>query len=172
LLQDESLVVNLRRPADILVDHGVQSRSHDREWDKTALDVKVINALGRTHLEESVNDGLAAAEAYRQQQIEHLNTGELCAAQNVSYQPLVFTIQGGCERQAEAIFSRIAAAVAKCESASAMEGKAELMQRISLFLVRSAAKAIERRRSRHCSSEWLRSRRLGADAKLEEADAD
>ena len=79
LLQDESLVVNLRRPADILVDHGVQSRSQDREWDKTALDVKVINALGRTHLEESVNDGLAAAEAYRQQQIEHLNTGELCA---------------------------------------------------------------------------------------------
>ena len=135
-----------------------------------ALDVKVINALGRTHLEESANDGLAAAEAYRQQQIEHLNTGNLCAAQNVSYQPRVFTIQGGCERHAEAVLSRIAAGVAKCESANAMEVKAEMMQRISLCLVRSAARAIERRRSRHCSSEWLRSRRLVADAELEEAD--
>ena len=134
--------------------------------------MKVINALGRTHLEESVNDGLAAAQAYRQQQIEHLNTRELCAAQNVSHQPLVFTIQGGCERHAEPILSRNAAAVAKCESASAMEVKAELMQRIYLPLVRSAAKAIERRRSRHCSSEWLRSRRLVAEAELEEADVD
>ena len=115
-----------------------------------------------------MGDGLAAAEAYRQQQIEHLNTGEMCAAQNVSYQPLVFTIQGGCERHAESLLSRIAAAVAKCENTSPMEAKAELMQSISISLVRSAAKAIERRRNRHCSFKWLRSRRLVAETQLED----
>ena len=162
-------MVNLRRPADILVDHRGQSRDQQRRWERTALDVKIINALGQTHLEESMNDGLAAAESYRQQQIEHLRTGALCAAQNVSYQPLVFTIQGGCERHAEAILSRITAAVAKCESVSAMEVKAELMQRISLTLARAAARAIERRRDRHCSSDWLRARRLEAESRLDDA---
>ena len=168
VLQDDSIMVNLRRPADILVDGIGQSRDQGRQWERTALDVKVINALGQTHLQESMNGGLAAAESYRQEQIEHLRTGELRAAQNVSYQPLVFTIQGGCERHAEVILSRIAAAVAKCESVSAMEVKAELMQRISLALVRAAAKAIERRRNRHCSSDWLRARRLLAESELDD----
>ena len=149
LLQDESVMVNLRRPADVLIDRTGSAASGEREWDRIALDVKVINALGSSHFDASISDGLAAAESYRQEQIDHLNTGALCAAQNVSYQPLVFTCQGGCERHAEAILSRIASAVAECESVSTMEIKADLMQEISLSLVRSASKAVERRRPRH-----------------------
>ena len=49
ILQDDSIFVNLRRLADILVHHSGRSRSRDREWVRTALDVKVINALGQTH---------------------------------------------------------------------------------------------------------------------------
>ena len=159
-------MVNLRMPADVLIDRTSQAGNREREWDHTALDVKVINTLCPPHLEASISDGLVAAETYWQEQIDHLDTGELCAAQNVSYQPMVFTIQGGCERHAAAILSRIAAAVAKCENASPIGIKAELMQRLSLFLVRSAAKSVERRRNYHHATEWLRSRRWLAEADL------
>ena len=113
LLQDESIMVVLRRPADLLV-NGIGNRN--RNVLKSAIDVRVINALGPTHLDVTTGDGLAAAKSYRQQQIEHLRTGELCAAQDISYQPMVFTAQGGCERHAEALISQIAKAVAKCEN--------------------------------------------------------
>ena len=43
LLQDESIMVELRRLADILVDNVGNRNAHGG---KTALDVKVINALG------------------------------------------------------------------------------------------------------------------------------
>ena len=162
LLEDESIMVELRRPAGVLVDGFANRNPNTQQWSKTALDVKIINALGQCHLADSAVDGLAAAEAYRQQQLEHLRTGELCAAQGISYQPLVFTAQGGCERHAEALLSQIANAVAKCEDASPMEIKADMMQRISLSLARSVAKTIERRRSHHCTATWLRNRQAQA----------
>ena len=170
-LEDESITVELRRPADVLVE-GLRNRAmNSRMWSKTALDVKVINGLGRSHLQASSGDGLAAAEIYRQEQIEHLRTGELCAAQDISYQPLVFTAQCDCERHAEALISQIATSVAKCENSSAMEVKAEMMQRIALCLARSAAKAIDRRRNLHCTTSWLRARRQESVALLDVDDA-
>ena len=63
VLQDDSIMVNLRRPADILVDGIGQSRDQGRQWERTALDVKVINALGQTHLQESMSDGLVVIQA-------------------------------------------------------------------------------------------------------------
>ena len=116
-------------------------------------------------------DGVAAAETYKQQQIEQLRTGELCAARDVSYQPLVFTTQGGCERHAEALISQIAKSVAKCENSSVMEVKAEMMQRISLSLARSVAKAVERRRYLHCTPAWLRDSRHRAESSLDADEA-
>ena len=113
LLEDENVMVDLRRPADVLVDNPSNRGRNSRVWSKTALDVKVINGLGQSHLEASRGDGLAAAEIYRQEQIEHLRTGELCAAQDISYQPLVFTARGGCERHAEALISQIAKSIAQ-----------------------------------------------------------
>ena len=123
--------------------------------------------MGQTHLEATMGNGLAAAESYRQQQMEHLRTAELCAAQGISYQPMVFTAQGGCERHAEALISQISKAVAKCENTSQMEVKADIMQRISLSLARSASKAIERRRIKHCTSTWARCRRRQSESALE-----
>ena len=49
-----------------------------------------------------------------------------------------------------------------------MEIKADMMQRISLSLARSVAKTIERRRSHHCTTTWLRNRRAQADDLLDD----
>ena len=142
LLEDESIMVNLRRPADVLAD----MRPGTSDCVRTALDVKVINALRQGHLQDTSVGGLIAAENYREQQKLHLNTADLCAQRGICYEPLVFTTQGGMERHCEAILSKIAAGVAKNEDVSAAEVKAEITQEICLSLMRSVAKAILRRR--------------------------
>ena len=48
-----------------------------------------------------------AAESYYLQQLEHLNTAQLCAERGINYMPLVFTTQGGAERHAEAVFTQL-----------------------------------------------------------------
>ena len=113
---------------------------------RTALDVKVINGLGQGHFTASLQCGLSAASQYREQQMENLNTRELCSARGIWYEPVVFTVQGGIERHGEALLSRISQAVAKEEGISPAEAKAELVESISLSIGRSAAKAILRRR--------------------------
>ena len=75
LLEDDSIFVNLRRPADVLAVFG--PRPSSRIMERTALDVKVINALGQGHLDNTTRSGLAAAEVYRDEQLQRLNTAEL-----------------------------------------------------------------------------------------------
>ena len=70
LLEDESIMVNLRRPADVLAVMGQRSGSTRAE--RTAIDVKVINALGQGHVDDTARGGLAAADAYREEQLQHL----------------------------------------------------------------------------------------------------
>ena len=167
LLEDDSIFVNLRRPADVLAEMGsAGTPSGGAPWVRTALDVKVINAMGQGHLEDTCVGGLVAAEAYREQQKQHLNTADLCAQRGISYEPLVFTAQGGMERHAEAILSRIAAGVAKNEDASAAEIKAEFMQEVSVSLMRSVAKAVLRRRCNPCAAGALAAERGRAEAAL------
>ena len=139
LLEEPGVFVNLRRPADVLIQEG------SREITKTALDVKIINALGPDHYNATLSGSLKAAEAYREQALLHLNTAAMCAAQGVAYEPLVFTCQGGCEGHAEAILSRIAACIAKCEGVDAATIKAEMMEDISLCIGRSVALAVQKR---------------------------
>ena len=67
---------------------------------------------------------MKAAEAYRDQAMLHQNTAALCAAQGIAYEPLVLTCKGGCESHVEAILSRIAAGIAKCEGVDAATVKA------------------------------------------------
>ena len=137
-------MVNLRRPADVL---AVMSRgSSGARTEKTAIDIKVINALGQGHFVATTRNGVAAAESYRDTQMQHLNTASLCRERRICYEPVVFTTQGGVEGHAEAILSRIATAVAANEDAEAAEVKAEMLQTISLSLARSVAKAVRRRR--------------------------
>ena len=113
---------------------------------RTAIDVKVINALGQGHFNDTCAGGLVAAENYREYQREHLNTAELCAIRGIAYEPVVFTTQGGIERHGEALLAKIASAIAANEEASASEIKASMQQEISVNLMRSVAKAIGRRR--------------------------
>ena len=143
-MEDDSIFVNLRRPADVLAVFG--PRPSNRTLERTALDVKVINALGQGHLDNTTRSGLAAAEVYRDEQLQHLNTAELCRDRGIIYEPLVFTTQGGVEGHAEAIISRISAAVAANEDSCAAQVKAEMLQSISLSVARSVARAIRRRR--------------------------
>ena len=135
-------MVNLRRPADVVAELQPGSAGPTR----TAIDVKVINALGQGHFGESCEGGLVAAENYRESQRNHLNTAELCAARGIAYEPVVFTTQGGLERHGEALLSKIAVAIAANEEASAAEVKAAMQQELSVNLMRSIAKTIRRRR--------------------------
>ena len=112
---------------------------------RTALDVKVINSLGPEHASATLQSPLAAAEAYRLQQMEHLNTAQQCAEHGICYTPLVFTRQGGCERHAEALLSQLASAVAKAELRQASAVKTELLEHIALCIARSSASAVHRR---------------------------
>jgi len=147
LLEDDAIVVNLRRPADVLANVRT-SRSDRSRPERTAIDVKVINGLGQSHFGASLICGRSAAEAYRITQLEHLNTQSLCAARGITYEPVVFTVQGGMERHAEALLSRIAQAVSQEEGGSVSEVKAEIVQTISISLARSAASTVMRRRPR------------------------
>ena len=145
LLEDDSIVVNLRRPADVLANVRTHS-AEQRRLDRTAIDVKVINGLGQGHFEQSLLCGRTAAEAYRADQLEHLDTHSLCTARGIDYAPAVFTVQGGMERHTEALLTRIAKAVSKEESTSLAEAKGEIMQAVTMSLARSAVKAVIRRR--------------------------
>ena len=58
----------------------------------------------------------------------------------------MFTAQGGMERRAEALITRISHAVGKEEGISVAEAKADFVQSVSLSLARSAVQAITRRR--------------------------
>ena len=107
--------------------------------------MKVINALGLDHYSATLAKPSKTAEAYREHSLQHLNTAELCAAQGVAYEPLVFTCQGGCEAHAESILTRIATCIDKCEGVDAASVKAEMMESISLCIERSVARAIHRR---------------------------
>ena len=168
LLEDESIMVNLRRPADVLAEMRQGPASSRTE--RTAIDVKVINALGQGHLDATALSGLAAAERYRDEQLEHLNTASLCRDRGISYEPVVFTAQGGVEKHAESILSRVAASVAASEEASVSEVKAEMMQQISLCLARSVAKAIRRRRPAVPNSAHSVVRRQAVEAETLEAE--
>ena len=119
----------------------------------------MINGLGQSHFGASLTCGRSAAEAYRITQLEHVNTQSLCAARGITYEPVVFTVQGGMERHAEALLSRIARAVSQEEGGSVSEVKAEMVQTISMSLARSVASAVMRRRPRPLahSSELQRS---------------
>ena len=147
LLEDDCVLVSLRRPADVLVGRP-SSTAPDSRFERRALDVKVINSLGQDHLSATARHGLAAAEGYREAQLDHLDTYNLCVTAGLSYEPLVFTAQGGVERHAESVLTQIATAIANVEETSAAEVKSEMLQKISLSLARSAAKAVMRRRPR------------------------
>jgi hypothetical protein len=142
LLDEPAVVVSLRRPADVLVDGSAQAPGSFR---KVAWDVKVINALGVDHRDATLQSPLAAADAYRMSALEHQDTANLCAEKGIKYEPLVFTAQGGIQKNAEAILSALAVAIARTEGKALGKVKAEILEDLSLTLVRWAARSVMRR---------------------------
>ena len=86
-----------------------------------------------------------AANAYREHALEHQETARKCKENGVRYEPLVFTVQGGIQANAEAVLSDLASAVAKAEGRDDKVVKAELFEDISLRITRAVARAIARR---------------------------
>ena len=99
------------------------------------MDVKAINCFGPDHLSAPARHGLAAAEDYREAQLDHLDTYNLCVAVGMSYDP-VFLAQGGVEWHAESVLSQIATAIAHEEETNPADVKSEMLQQISLSLAR------------------------------------
>jgi hypothetical protein len=145
VLDEQGVFVDLCRPADVMID-ALDATSSGVE--RVALDIKVINALGPGHYQESLDGPLVAAENYREAACSRGNVRARCAAKGVRYEPLVFTTQGGCEKHAEAIISQIADKVAQSECRDAGKVKAEMLQTICMSIMKSVAKSIVRRRPR------------------------
>ena len=102
--------------------------------------------------------------------MEHQGTARRGLEQGVRYEPLVFTTQGGIQRNAEAILSELASSVARVECRGAAEVKVELLQDVSLSLARSVASAVRRRCPRSAATRGNAARRLIEEAEcLEEA---
>ena len=91
---------------------------------------------------------LAAAAAYRESQLDHLDTHSLCTAAGISYKPMAFSAQGGTEGHTESMLTQIATTIASEEETSVAEVKADMLQALSVSLARSAAKAVTRRKPR------------------------
>ena len=143
ILEDDAIVMlSRRRPADVLIHSPVSSDVNSR---KVAWDVKVINALGNNHLGHTLQGALLAADEYREHSLEHQDTARRCQENDVRYEPLVFTVQGGIQANAEAILSDLAAAVARAEGRDEKVVKGEILQDLSMRLTRAAAKAVARR---------------------------
>lgn len=139
------MFVDVARPADVMVDDmDATSRGHER----VALDIKVINALGAGHYQDTLEGSLVAAEKYRESACARGNVRARCEARGVRYEPLVFTTQGGCEKHSEAIITQIADKVAQVECRDAGKVKAEILETICMSIMRSVAKAVIRRRPR------------------------
>jgi len=112
---------------------------------RVALDFAVINALGQSHHARTMNGSLQASIAYSTRKSTYRNTGELCANENLAFEPMVFEAQDGIEPRAEAILHRIAEAVAKVEVKEASRIKSEMLQRLATIIARETASAIFRR---------------------------
>jgi hypothetical protein len=152
LLTDPALFVEMRRPADVLIDDLLVDRAEgnprDRPASKTALDIKVINALGADHRDATIEGPVKALSLYRRKALAMNDTERLCADQGITYEPLVFSVQGGIEPRAEAILSMIAKQVALEEGADMANIKSMILEDIAFILVRKGARAISRRQAR------------------------
>ena len=148
LLSEPGVLLDLRRPADVLIERAlnvVPGAQGSSPLARLALDVKVINALGRGHLDATLEGSLAAADAYHDVALGHQRTAERCAEQGITYVPMVFTAQGGITRRAEAVLHQIAAHVASAEHSSERETFAEITTAISATLARCGARSTLRR---------------------------
>jgi hypothetical protein len=153
LLADPHVLIDLRRPADVMIEEllmpgGGNNRTGRGPMTRTALDIKVINALGTRHIEATRRGPTMAAEDYHDVAMNLNNTAAACEAVGVTYAPLVFTAQGGMAARAEAVCQQIACRIAASTGGSQAEAFAEMADEISTSLALQAARARARRSRR------------------------
>ena len=112
------------------------------------MDFKVVNPLGVTRGSREGGgarpEPLEAARAYAAEARERLAAH--CEEAGVRYHVVALEATGGVEdKEALPLLHRVAAAVAAAEDKEVATVKAELLERLSLELVRSAAQAVLRR---------------------------
>ena len=144
-----------RRPADVLVcaelgPPTAAERDGARPARRHAIDFKVVNPLGISRASREGGgarpEPLEAARAYAAVAKDRL--AGRCEEAGVRYHVVALEASGGVEdREALPLLHRIAAAaaVAAAEDREVAPVKAELLERLSLELVRSAAQAVLRR---------------------------
>ena len=142
-----------RRPAATLVcaelgPPSVAERAGARPVRKHALDFKVINPLGVTRGSREGGgarpEPLEAARAYAAAARERV--AQRCEEAGIRYHAVGFEATGGVEDKAAApVLHQIAQAVAAAEDREVSAVKQELLERLSMELVRSAARAVLRR---------------------------
>ena len=143
ILDEPGVFVDMSRPADVFIPD--LANAENESFSRVALDIKIINALGQSHYEESLESSTLAAENYRETANNRADVRARCAARGIRYEPVVFTTQGGCDKRSEALLSQIADIVARTERQETGVVKAELMQAISMSIAKSVAKAVIRR---------------------------
>ena len=153
VLADPHVLIDLRRPADVMIEEllmpgGSNNRTGRGPMTRTALDIKVINALGTRHIEATRRGPTMAAEDYHDVAMNLNNTAAACEAVGVTYAPLVFTAQGGMAARAEAVCQQIACRIAASTGGSQAEAFAEMADEISTSLALQAARARARRSRR------------------------
>ena len=141
ILEEPGVFVDMAHPAKVFIPHFGQSRSSAR----VAIDVKIINALCQNHHLETLDGPMVAAESDRETAAIRGDVPARCLACGIRYEPLVFTTQGGCEKHSEALLPQIADVVARTESREPGVVKAELLQMISMSIMKSVANAVIRR---------------------------
>jgi len=113
-----------------------------------AIDFKVVNPLGVSRASREGGgarpEPLEAARSYAAEARSRL--AARCEEEGVRYHVVALEATGGVEdKEALPVLHRIAAAVAAAEDKEVAVAKAELLERLSLELVRSAAQAVLRR---------------------------
>jgi hypothetical protein len=142
-----------RRPADVLIcaemgSPTVAEQAGARPCRRHALDFAVINPMGMSRASRARGGerpaALRAARAYAEGKRRAVEAR--CQEEGIRFYPMVLETTGGIEDLTAApTFHQIASAVAEREGAEVSTIKGQLMERISMELVRSATQAVLRR---------------------------
>ncbi|CAE7483229.1 unnamed protein product [Symbiodinium natans] len=128
-----------RRPADVYLPSLFGAPA--------ALDIAITAPQRPETLALAGQEALAAAAAYRQVKMDHLQTAQLCSAQGVRFVPMVLEATGAWETSAAKILLHISRAVATRTQTEPAVAHAELLQELCVAVRVHRARAILRRRA-------------------------
>ena len=145
-----------RRPADLFVPAYLGS--------PVAFDLAVTGPQRQESLGAAARQGLAAAVAYAEVKVGHLNTAQVCREQGVRFVPLVVETTGVWEPQAAKVLVHVARAAVVREGSDPSTLHAELTQDLCATIRSFRARAALRRRAELATEASGAAARLAAAA--------